>query len=348
MPALSVIIPIYKAEKYIKQCVESILNQTFTDFELILVDDGSPDACAEICDVFAEKDSRVRVIHKENGGAQSARKNGLERAKGRYISFIDADDWIDTDMYSYLFDEYLKYDPDIMITGYISEEGGQSKILQNAFLSGVYCDSSVNQLKENAIYSGDYYIPGIIPALWNKVIKREIIQKILPFVDDRIALGEDAAVSYPAIACSKCVVIDNEFHPYHYRVLPNSMSKVFKSSFFTDSSILLSWLKDRFTEYEENKMLFALNYYSVFLVDLGLTNMIMTCPKRSLWSVGRKIKKVIESFQLPVMIRQFRKEDGFSDCDWKEISALGNSQIERYVLYKIKRALKSKVQLWIK
>lgn len=104
MPKLSIIVPVYKVEQYIQKCIDSILNQIFTDFELILVDDGSPDNCGKICDEYARKDERVRVIHKENGGVSSARNLGIDEAKGEYISFIDPDDWIDLDMYEKLFD----------------------------------------------------------------------------------------------------------------------------------------------------------------------------------------------------------------------------------------------------
>lgn len=94
MPTISVIVPVYKVEPYLRQCVDSILSQTFRDFELILVDDGSPDGCPAICDEYAGQDSRVKVIHKENGGLSSSRNAGLDVASGEYISFVDSDDWI--------------------------------------------------------------------------------------------------------------------------------------------------------------------------------------------------------------------------------------------------------------
>ena len=94
MPKISVIVPVYKAEKYIRRCVDSILAQKFTDFELLLIDDGSPDASGAICDEYAAKDSRVKVFHKENGGVSSARNVGLDNACGEWITFVDADDWI--------------------------------------------------------------------------------------------------------------------------------------------------------------------------------------------------------------------------------------------------------------
>lgn len=97
MPKISVIVPVYKAEKYIRRCVDSILAQTFTDFELLLIDDGSPDDSGAICDGYAAKDSRVKVFHKENGGVSSARNLGLDNARGEWITFVDADDWIVND-----------------------------------------------------------------------------------------------------------------------------------------------------------------------------------------------------------------------------------------------------------
>lgn len=97
MPKVSIIVPVYKAEKYIKRCVDSIIAQTFSDWELLLIDDGSPDRSGEIIEDYAKADARVRVFHKENGGVSSARNLGLDNAQGEYLTFVDADDWIDAD-----------------------------------------------------------------------------------------------------------------------------------------------------------------------------------------------------------------------------------------------------------
>lgn len=97
MPKVSIIVPIYKAEKYLNRCIDSILAQTFTDWELLLIDDGSPDRSGEICDEYAQKDSRIRVFHKKNGGVSSARNLGLDNVQGEYVTFVDSDDWIDMD-----------------------------------------------------------------------------------------------------------------------------------------------------------------------------------------------------------------------------------------------------------
>ena len=99
VPKVSIIVPVYKVEKYLRKCIDSIINQTLKDIEIILVDDGSPDNCGKICDEYAAKDTRIKVIHKENGGLSSARNAGMEVAEGEYIGFVDSDDWIESDMY---------------------------------------------------------------------------------------------------------------------------------------------------------------------------------------------------------------------------------------------------------
>ena len=128
MPRLSIIVPVYKVEKYIHKCVDSILNQTFTDFELILVDDGSPDNCGRICDEYAEKDSRVRVIHKENGGLSDARNYGIDAAEGSILGFVDSDDMIDNDMYDQMIRFLDNNELDIVCCDTYLVRGNREKI----------------------------------------------------------------------------------------------------------------------------------------------------------------------------------------------------------------------------
>ncbi|MBA1325633.1 glycosyltransferase [Enterococcus faecium] len=124
---MSIIVPVYKVEKYLRKCVDSILAQTFTDFEVILVDDGSPDNSGKICDEYAEKDNRVRVIHKENGGLSSARNAGIDVARGKYLGFVDSDDYIDEDMYEILYENLKIHDADISSVELIPFYGGRYK-----------------------------------------------------------------------------------------------------------------------------------------------------------------------------------------------------------------------------
>lgn len=116
---LSIIVPVYKVEKYLDVCVQSILDQTFTDYELILVDDGSPDSCGEMCEAWAKRDSRIKVIHKKNGGLSDARNAGIDVAQGEYIGFVDSDDYIKPDMYEVLITNLESCHADISICGYV-------------------------------------------------------------------------------------------------------------------------------------------------------------------------------------------------------------------------------------
>jgi glycosyltransferase involved in cell wall biosynthesis len=116
-PVISIIVPVYKTEKYLRRCINSILVQTFTDFECILIDDGSPDDCPTICDEYAEKDKRIIAIHQENKGVSAARNVGLDIAKGDWIGFVDSDDWCDEGMFRFLYDNAIKHNADVSICG---------------------------------------------------------------------------------------------------------------------------------------------------------------------------------------------------------------------------------------
>ena len=130
MVKLSIIVPVYKTEQYLTRCVESILGQTFSDIELILIDDGSPDRCGEICDTFAKKDSRVKVIHKNNAGVAAARNDGLRIANGKYVTVVDSDDYLDQNMYQNILEIVQKYDSDVVMCDCIKE----SRLKKNIFL----------------------------------------------------------------------------------------------------------------------------------------------------------------------------------------------------------------------
>ncbi len=122
-PLISIIVPVYNVEQYIQRCLNSIINQTYKNLEIILVDDGSPDQCPQICDDYAAKDSRIMVIHKKNGGLSDARNAGLDICKGKFISFVDSDDWIDTNYIKTLFDLLTETKTDIAIGNFFKTDG---------------------------------------------------------------------------------------------------------------------------------------------------------------------------------------------------------------------------------
>ena len=130
MPKISIIVPVYKAETYLHRCVDSILAQTFTDWELLLIDDGSPDRSGEICDEYAKKDSRVRVIHKENGGVSSARQRGLDESIGEYTIHADPDDWVEPTMLEELYNKAKEEDVDMVICDFFQNNGRSQEYIK--------------------------------------------------------------------------------------------------------------------------------------------------------------------------------------------------------------------------
>lgn len=169
---ISVIVPVYKVEKYLDRCVESIVNQTYTNLEIILVDDGSPDNCPVMCDTWAEKDSRIRAIHKVNGGLSDARNAGMAVATGKYIGFVDSDDWVEPGFYQNLYDLLQAHDADIAECGvnYIDENGKLQRQRQykSADKAMLRVDAIKHLLKED----------GIFQTVWNKLYRRESIGDI--------------------------------------------------------------------------------------------------------------------------------------------------------------------------
>lgn len=176
-PKISVIVPVYKVEEYLHRCVDSILSQSFTDFELILVDDGSPDNCGKICDEYAQKDSRVRVFHKPNGGVSSARNLGLDNVQGEWVTFIDSDDYVDSDYLSDLI--------------FYQEQGNVEFVaICNCIKEGTGA-THVNLKKEDFDLLLCKYRFSKYLAPWGKLFKYDVIKHINLKFDTKMHLGED-------------------------------------------------------------------------------------------------------------------------------------------------------------
>lgn len=203
MTDLSIIVPVYNIKAHIAVCIESILKQEYTDYELLLVDDGSTDGSGDLCDIYAKKDSRIQVIHKKNGGVTSARRLGVVRAKGKYIGFIDGDDRIEADYYKRLMESASDTGADIVMTGYW-EEGTVRRKVHTGFKNGCYPTEKLLLTGRSMTYS-----------LWTKVIKRELLLRNIPLVDKRIFRGEDALCLYACMMDAAYIQVQNGLG-YHY------------------------------------------------------------------------------------------------------------------------------------
>lgn len=222
---ISVIVPIYNVAQYLPQCLDSILCQTYPDLEILLIDDGSTDCGGAVCDAYARRDARIRVIHKENGGLVSARKAGVRAAKGRYIGYVDGDDWIASDMYEMLYDRLCACGADIAMCGHWNDTGDDARPVRHGMAAGCYDRQRLmREVYPKMIAGGDFFTWNIFPAVWDKLFRRE---SLIPFqlaVDERIVIGEDVACAYPALFGAKSVCIMDECL-YHYRQSVGSMVK---------------------------------------------------------------------------------------------------------------------------
>ena len=209
---ISVIIPIYNVQEYLPKCIESVLQQTYHNLEIILVDDGSPDKCGKICEAYAKKDNRIRVIHKKNEGVSSARNTGLEYASGEYISFIDSDDWITKNAYQVLYQGMKRYDADCAVGKciHVIDKKGTLRP-QKSPAQAVRCETPEETIK-NTLLTGS--------AIWNRLYKRKIFEK-LRFPADRI--NDDEFIALRAYAkCNKIVFLNQD--TYYYRIRKNSIT----------------------------------------------------------------------------------------------------------------------------
>ena len=187
---VSIIVPVYKVEKYIKRCLDSLINQTYKEIEIILIDDGSPDESGKICDTYAERDSRIKVIHKINEGVSIARNVGISKATGKYLMFVDSDDWLENNAVEVLYQKISSENLDMVRANYFINTDTEEKIapinellkFDNVILS----DSQY--FKEEIVRS---FLDGGIPGyLWLFIIKKELINNDKPFKED-ISLAED-------------------------------------------------------------------------------------------------------------------------------------------------------------
>ena len=217
-PFFSVIVPVYNVEKYLAECIESILNQTFADFELILVDDGSTDNSPQICDGYAGKDQRIKVVHKRNGGHTSARKAGATIATGEYVVTVDSDDWIAKDLLKLLYDTVNKGSLDAVCYNYYT---AGDKLVQHKskYAEGLYTENDIERIKEGFLYDSEVagLNGGTVPySIWTKAVKRNLYWDCQQLVPDDISKGEDLIFSLNLFErCDSIYMLD--YFGYYYR-----------------------------------------------------------------------------------------------------------------------------------
>ena len=241
-PKVSVVIPVYNMEKYLKRCLDTIVNQTLKDIEIILVNDGSKDMSGKICDEYKALDSRIKVIHKENAGLGFARNSGMEIATGEYISFVDSDDYVKTDMYEKLYNHIKRENADTCIFGYHRMIGSKVQFTHTMSLKGTYSDQEVfnviflNVLGSEPSCRDDFLI--LWQSSWLSLYSLDLIHSHkLSFPSEREYISEDVLFNTDYYIRSKRVTILNEAF-YHYCLNETSLTKVFREDRYAKNVVL--------------------------------------------------------------------------------------------------------------
>lgn len=220
---LSVVIPVYNVANYLDRCIKSILAQTYSNMEIILVDDGSKDNSGRICDEYAAEDDRIKVIHKENGGLVSARKAGLAVIRGKYATFVDSDDWIECNMYEELMALISDTEADVVTSGCIRDYGTHCVIQKEKIEPGIYEGSDlVEKLLKKMISTASFFESNIMVHVYNKIYKSELLAEVYNEVDNYINVGEDAACVYPYLLNADKVAVSGKAY-YHYCIRNDSI-----------------------------------------------------------------------------------------------------------------------------
>lgn len=207
-PLISVIVPIYKVEAYLPRCIDSIIFQTYDNLEIILVDDGSPDGCGKICDSYAEQDSRIRVIHKENAGLGYARNSGLEICTGKYIMFVDSDDYLKRDCVEILYHRLINDSSDIAISNYI-------KVFDDGLSKAGTCKCFEKDVVTRHMLLETFYLHCVYVTAWGKLYKRSVFENIF---FPKLRCGEDTWIFGDVIErCNTISFVNIPLYNYYQR-----------------------------------------------------------------------------------------------------------------------------------
>lgn len=287
MAEVSIIVPVYQVENYIRQCVDSILAQTFTDFELILVDDGSKDQSEQICDEYAEMDKRVKVIHQKNSGAAAARNNGISYADGRYLCFVDADDWIEDTMIEKCVFHMKEYDADVLRHGHTMELWKDGKCVneqkKNApnFSKSLTHKQITEEMEKFWISCSNY--------VWNYFFKKEAIGQIrFP----EIKISEDHIFVLKVLEnCKKICFLSEECYHYCMR-MGSSANRWQEEGIACQLEMVQSChhFMDQFGIETERKMRLLSN----IIINAYSYVIYLLCFSECKWSVKEKMTRIVE------------------------------------------------------
>lgn len=315
-PHVSVVVPVYNASRFITECIQSVINQTLKDFELILVDDGSTDTSGEICDDFAKKDARITVIHQPNGGQTSARKAGVAKARADYIMLIDADDWLAKNALETLYATATKDKADIVTCDSYFHFKNYKIVAGQPLPAGSFDKQAMmEKVYPKMLYSGRFFYFGIYAAMWNKLFRADILRPNLAAVDNKVKVGEDGLTTYGAFLDAQRVTIIHD-RLYHYRNYNDSITRSYVKEQFKSAQLLIASLRKLSKQKAVYDLTTQIDYYLMYNVRsifeeefLYLTNRSLSQRLAYLRTVAndKEVKRVARSLDTTGLNRWSRR-----------------------------------------
>lgn len=317
---VSIIVPVYKVEKYLPQCIESLINQTLRNIEIILIDDGSPDHCGAMCDEYASKDERIKVIHKLNGGVSAARNDGLSAASGEWVLFCDSDDWIETAACEKLYRAGTENNADIVIGDMVEVLNGTCKykyVYREEFVLSNKAD--IDYLIQGNFYcsycplSHAKYSTAGIGTIWNKLFRRTLLINNNIYFDLLVkGYWDDAIfVSYCMSNAKKIVYIQQPI--YNYRIIATSLTNSYNPNILEiNKSILLVW--DEFLKIYDNDGRFSKSYYATIIRLIQLAFKLYFINPSNKLGILKNIHKIKE------LIIEDPYKMAIKNCEIKKLS----------------------------
>lgn len=305
---ISVIVPVYNTEKYLRNCVETLMGQTYGNLEILLIDDGSSDHSGELCEELSLEDPRIRVIHKENGGLISAWKRGVAESTGAYLCFVDSDDWVDRNMLSKMAERLTGNEREIIASDYVIErENGSSRYVWQALAPGEYDREAMERKVIPGLLGREQRLVTISRCM--KLISRKLIEDNLRYSDPAVTTGEDTTIMLPSlIDCDRLVIMDHKAW-YHYRYVTSSMIHKYDRKLYNNILLLRQItqriLEDKFTGDRLAQMLLKADQEHIFMLFLVLKNEARGNPadyRKNILKICREeeVKKLCQSARIEV------------------------------------------------
>lgn len=304
-PLISIVIPVFNSEKYIFQCLDSVVNQNEKCFEVIVVDDGSEDKSPAIIDEFANNYDYIKAIHQPNGGVINARKNGTKNANGEYVLNLDSDDWLLPDHIGRIKNEIEEKSPDIVFTGYSEFIDGAINARYQNIACGFYDSKGIkNHIIDKFISTGQFFSFGIYPTLWTSCIKKELIASAQKSLPETYSIGEDISVTFPCILNAESISIIDATS-YMYRIQSGSMTHVFDINFFEKIQYLLNYLRNVLPKsvIQSNQFI----DYVVFEVCLMVSAYLGPGLRTNQYS--DLVNKIVEALDNPIIMSSIERFD---------------------------------------